>query len=794
MRRRRFLQTALGTAVVGHTQVSSGSSAVPPDVAKGLIPIESVTVVYNGRSTAEAAAAQELGKFLGQMAGKPPRLVDESREAAPAKHDGLFQVGRTAAVQGMLAAGTLADPAGKHPEGYQVRSVSWQGNRSVVFLGGSGIATLYAVYHYLECLCGCGFFSDGDHVPQHRLVPAEGIQIATQPRFNERMLMNLTLYWYSVSWWEWEDWQQYIDWGIKNRYNILSLWDTPGEDEAWFRAWKKLGITIAESSYSGPPFGIFAPIKYQVQPPLPAAWREGQGELNRKIIEYARARGMRTLVPAIPGIVPPEFSSHYPDAHTFQISWAQLPKQNYLHPSDPMYARAGEAFLEEYLGLYGTDHLYWLDNYLECDVHGPDELQREVRREIAGANFKVIDRMDPKGIGILSSWTFLFQPSIWTAPLIREHLDRVPADRIRVLDQWAEQFPVYKQMDYLFGRPWYFGVVHSFGGNTNLHGDMSLIERQFKEVASDPRADRCVGFSPTEETILHNYFYYQFLAKLGWNPGEVDLKSFTRQYATTRYGDAGSPSMQGALEELRQSIYSSDDLALPLRAQPLYWHRPRPEENFHVAQRAAYIPHLRRALERALEAKQALATNPLYLHDLNDMARQYLSELFNAHLLKLNEAHSALDGAAFDKEAAKVIQVLEEIEKLLSLDDYYWLSSRIKKGQRLPGALPDTDRRARDIFTLWAGVIRDYACRDFYELVQGYYKPRVTLYIQELRERMRLGQRLLYNSQDLDAKYDALEKRWVKDGFPLLDTPAKPGQVIERVEEILRTHAPGPKT
>jgi len=126
--------------------------------------------------------------------------------------------------------------------------------------------------------------------------------------------------------------------------------------------------------------------------------------------------------------------------------------------------------------------------------------------------------------------------------------------------------------------------------------------------------------------------------------------------------------------------------------------------------------------------------------------------------------------------------------------------SRVSIAMRYAHPTPEHQHNATkkvqlfNIFTLWSGVIRDYACRDFYELVQGHSKPRVTLCIQGLRERMRLSQRLLYNSQDLDAKYDGLEKRWVKEGFPLLDTPAKPEQVIERVEELLRTHAPGPAT
>ena len=101
--------------------------------------------------------------------------------------------------------------------------------------------------------------------------------------------MNLTLYWSSAPWWEWDDWKAYADWTLKARFNILSLWDTPGEDVAWNKAWKRLGLEISDHSYSGPPYGIFAPIKYGVRPPLSSAWREAQSELNKKVIKYLRA-------------------------------------------------------------------------------------------------------------------------------------------------------------------------------------------------------------------------------------------------------------------------------------------------------------------------------------------------------------------------------------------------------------------------------------------------------------------------------------------------------------------------
>jgi alpha-N-acetylglucosaminidase len=745
-----------------------------------------VVIIYNNKDSAETAAAQELNNFLGRMTKAQPQLTADDSQMSAGSATTHFLVGHTASNQALIASGKIEDPANKNAEAYIVSSVITGGKPSVVFLGGTGIATLYAVYDYLAKLCGCGFYWDGDHVPHRETIPAQGINISAQPYFRERMCMNLTIYWYSAPWWEWEDWKAYIDWALKARLNILSLWDTPGEDVAWKKAWKRMGVEVADSSCSGPPYEIFAPIKYGVRPPLTDAWREGQSALNKQIVEYARARGMRSLAPAVPGICPPEYASAHPEARTFEISWAHLPKQKYLHPLSPQYHEVGKAFLEEYNLLYGTDHLYWLENYLECDVEGPEEVQLEVRREIAGANFKVFDEVDPQGVGIWSAWTFLNRPDQWTPKLIQESLERMPAERVRVLDQWGETVPEHKRTDYFNGRPWHFGVLYSFGGNTNLHGNMKFIEKQFHSVVEDPRAKQCVGFYPNPETIHHNYFYYDFICRLGWNPKEVDLRSFTRDYARGRYGEAAAPAMVGALEELLASVYGSDDMT-----QPLYWHRlgGATYVRLQVTDREAFIPHLRRALERALGAAPTQGSNPLYFHDLNDIGRQYLAELFAAHVRKIEQAEAALDQSAFEREANLLEAIMESIETLLSHDDYYWLSPSIRKARKLPGAPPDVDVRARDILTLWADVIRDYASRDYYELVQGYYRPRVTTWIRALGDSLKLDQRIISNATELDREYDAIERKWVKEGFPLENRQPNPKQAIKTVQTMLAKFA-----
>jgi alpha-N-acetylglucosaminidase len=787
MQRRNFLAATLSSMVpsgMSAWALNAEATAGQPEVG---VAARDVTIVYNPDDSAETAAARELQSFLERMTRVQPPMIANSSPENKEHATTRFLVGRTPTMKEIIVSGKLADPAKSNDEAYAVRSVMLDGKPAVAFLGGSGIATLYAVYHYLEKSCGCGFYWDGDHVPQRETLPAEGVHISAQPYFRERMCMNLTLYWYSSPWWEWQDWKGYIDWALKARFNILSLWDTPGEDVAWKKAWKRLGVEIADNSYSGPPYEIFSPIKYGVRPPLTEAWREGQSELNKQITRYARERGMRYLAPAVPGIVPPEYASAHPEARTFEISWAGLPKQKFLHPLSPQYAEVGRAFLEEYLSLYGNDHLYWLENYLECDVEGADEVQADVRREIAGANFKVMNEVDPQGVGIYSAWSFLFKPQYWTPQLIKDSLERMPAERVRVLDQWAEMVPEAKRTDYFNGRPWHFGMVYSFGGNTNLHGNMAFIEKQFHKVVDDPRAKQCVGFYPNEETIHHNYFYYEFLCRLGWNPREVDLRSFTRDYARERYGESAGPTMTRALGELLATVYGSDDLT-----QPLYWHRlGTGAEYFHlqVANRRAFIPRLRKALELALTAAPGLGANPLYLHDLNDICRQYLAELFAAHVLKMKEVEAALDKAAFEREAGILESIMESIETLLGHDDYYWLSPLIRKARKLPGAPTDVDLRVRDIYTLWADVIRDYAARDYYELVQGYYHPRVTIFIHALRDAINMDQRMVYNSTELDRKYDAIERKWVQEGFPLVDRQPDPKQVIKTIESILTKFA-----
>jgi alpha-N-acetylglucosaminidase len=779
---------AVSALVAFHSGGAHGRSAPEIDlVGSEEVRPDQLLIVYRSGSPAEETAAGELAHFIQRLTGRLPDVVDEAKSPVHPGGRIMLLVGRTLKTRLLIDQGTIEDPARKHVEAYGVRSLKLEQGRALALLGGSGIATLYAVYHYLEHFCGVGYFWDGDYVPRRSTLPVSGVEVTAEPRFSERVFFNGCNWFYSVPWWGWDEWKRYLDWMVKSRLNMVGLTSySPGANVIWEEVWKKFGVPIPDSEWAGMPYDLSGAYASGSQSPPASsrAWRDGRAELHANILQYARRRGMRTIVPEIAGLVPDAFPKVFPKVKTFRSRWSSSAVKRYLDPAGDIYQRVGRAFLEAYLTRFGTDHLYGLANLGELEIAESREEVQRFALSLPKANVEAIEAVDSKGIGILPGWTFLGKD--WPLTLIRECIEQLPAERIRVLDFYAEQCPLYREAEYFFGAAWQFGVLHAFGGDMHLHGNMPLLEQQLQTVAADPGAAHCVGFALTNEVSGHNYFYYQFACKLGWNPREVELTSYVRAYAERRYGREAAPAMTRALQELLASVYGSDEFA-----RPLYWHRPGSHLNANLCEGAAFIPHLRRAVQQALEVGDSQRNNPLYLHDVNDITRQYLAQLFNAHALALVRAFRREDHEAFTREAAWLEQLIDAIEGLLRQDDYYWLTPSVLKARRLPGAPADVGHRVADVLTLWAGVsgLRDYACRDTYEMVRYYYRPRVAAFVEELQRQMDNRQRYLEfqpGQVRLEAHYDSIEQKWVREGFPLVEEQPNPSRVIELARSALQ--------
>ena len=124
---------------------------------------------------------------------------------------------------------------------------------------------------------------------------------------------------------------------------------------------------------------------------------------------------------------------------------------------------------------------------------------------------------------------------------------------------------------------------------------------------------------------------------------------------------------------------------------------------------------------------------------------------------------------------------------LLSSSDHFCLAPILAKARALPNAPEDFEERIRDILTVWAGKILDYAHRDYYELVRFYYRRRVEAFIEHARGRFG-KQATLVSDKELAPIYHEIEQAWVKKPFRVAKSEKYAGTPVQAAAEILKRH------
>src|SRR5690606_12206811 len=133
--------------------------------------------------------------------------------------------------------------------------------------------------------------------------------------------------------------------------------------------------------------------------------------LQQKILEAERSMGMKPVLPAFTGHVPPSFSQRFPQAKVKRTNWNSGFKDVLiLDPSDPLFDTIGKKFIEEQTKLYGTDHLYSADTFNE---NVPPTTDSTYLNDISKKVFSSMAAADPKAVWIMQGWMFHYNRSYW---------------------------------------------------------------------------------------------------------------------------------------------------------------------------------------------------------------------------------------------------------------------------------------------------------------------------------------------------------------------------------------------
>jgi len=679
-------------------------------------------IVGSSASWLEKHAARELAKYAAQMSGAEVRVEEADKAGGiagcflvgtPESNPAIAQLEKDGAVDFSALTGAT--------DGFLIRSVK-AGDGSAVVIGGlPDRATLYGVYHYLEKYHHVGFFWDGERVPKGELIMGGLNEVQISPfeirwlhRWNRVVMKKYTGWMDTV-----EEWKRDLDWQSKVKLNATAGFGSISVEG--------LGSAGVEEKVFG--VGPLSDLPMTGDGSWPWARIEPDKQFSEKtlaVIRYTHDLGIRTSYWVPIGGVPRRYKDAHPEKE--YVGHSAL-----LSPSDPDAMKLSTALLRVFTEKFGTSHLYAGDAYGE-QAPGKEPLQLKIEGTRRTAEFLREVDADPSMIYLAFGWDTIVNPgSIWPKRNVKRFLKELP-EHAWCYEIYADLVPkpFFDVYEGYFGRRWAYGVIGDLGGDDSLHGDFEFdLQNARNAVRTYPN---CRGFTIGPENSRLNLPYYDFIARVAWNPEEVDVDTWVDDFCLRRYGPEAAAGMAEAWRA-----------ALPAMAfkYPGWWMTPRPL--YQMVNRpplAMNRPYLERrmpqtclamgmdrdALALALAERENLAESALYENDLVELARTFLHRVTDYYLVEWVLATERGDTAAAEADEKMLFAAMDWVKLILSHRPDYHLSTTRDLMAGIKGGNPYYEKIVRN-----NAIDQAYDTFDAYEVIELYYKPLVRAYMAFVR-------------------------------------------------------------
>ncbi len=638
-------------------------------------------------------------------------------------------------------------PAKNGLDVYRVRA---SGGR-VYVEGSSGVAMSRGAYDYLKKACHCLVTWEGSQLNLPRRLPdSSPTEVVCPQRY--RHYFNVCTFGYTMVWWDWKRWEREIDWMALHGINMpLAM---SGQEAVWQQVWHEYGLTdedlgvleareqdralrpLEGGGRNRPPKGYFTGPAFlpwhrmgninSHMGPLPQSWLDGQVQLQRKILKRELELGMKPVTPAFSGFVPGEFARKRPSAQiTRSAAWAGFEPTYLLSPRDPLFTEIGAKFLKTYRDVFGESaHLYLADVFNEMPPQFPQATKLRDLSDVGEAIYKSILAGDQQGTWVMQGWLFLNERDYWKGPEVEAFLKPVPNDRMIIIDLACEMMEVWRAHAAVREKQWIWCVLHNFGQNTSLFGNLQHYVDAWDKARSDPSRGQMVGMGITPEGIEQNSVVYELVTDLMWMRGgsPARLGGWLRNYVLCRYGET-TPGMEQAWQELLTQVYSGGGAGV------FYTRRPTLD---NVGEPGPGLQESRHLAELFVKESSHFGRSDLFRRDLVDVMKRYLAKCAEA---RFYGAWTSKDAYSLETEALQ--GTLDDLDALLASRPEYRLSKWISdargwgKTQEEKDLLEDN---ARMQVTLWGGPeLHDYAAKEWSGLVKDFYEYRLTYFLSRYK-------------------------------------------------------------
>ena len=619
--------------------------------------------------------------------------------------------------------------------------------RKIVIKGNNANSMAVGLNHYLRYHCNSvySWFDFEEMTLPARLPKVEGT-IRHSARVKDRFFLNYCTYGYTMPWWKWSEWEHFIDWMALNGVNMALA--ITGQESIWYRIWTEMGLSDEEvrSYFCGPahlPWHRMINLD-RWNGPLPKAWLDGQEALQKQIVARERVLGIRPILPAFSGHVPSKLTRIYPDAPIKELKpWEHFPADcacSLLDPMSGLFAEIQKKFIERQTEVYGTDHIYGIDLFNEVT---PPSWEPEYLGRVSRQVYESLKAADEDAVWLQMAWLFFYGKANWTPERIEAYLTSFPKENQILLDYHCENTEVWQQTESFYGVPYIWNYLGNFGGNSHLTGSFRVIDQRFENSLVNGGSNLC-GIGCTLEAMDCNPYVFEYVLEKAWDFDiHHDVDAWIKAMSDRRTGTQDEKARQ-AWQHLANTIYV-DERPTGLRQQMLNF---RPVFNdwawtYNSPALDEDTENLRIALDLLLEADGRGAA---YDFDVTNIARQYLTNVFNAAFRDYETAVKEGKRNDMAAEAELMLRILDDLEAITGTQKYFLAGKWIKDARSWGTTQEEEDfyeREARNLITTWAGKahqsLNDYARRTCNGLISSYYRPRWEKFFKDVASRMDTG-------------------------------------------------------
>ena len=667
-------------------------------------------------------------------------------------------------------------------------------NGKIVIKGTNELAITKGFNYYLNNYCNSTvswYYDDPIIVPD--VLPLPDTTIRQECRFEKRFFLNYCTFGYTMLWWQWDDWERFIDWMALNGINMpLAI---TGQEAIWMEVWKEFGMTEDQirAYFTGPahlPWHRMGNLD-RFLGPLPKKFIDHQYELQKKILKRERSFGMTPVLPAFAGHVPKSIKDSNPDAIITSLGSYGVGDQYqayFLDPMDPLFIKIQQKYLEVQTKHFGTDHYYGADPFNEMD---PPENTPEYLALVSKTIYEGMSNVDPQAVWVQMGWTFYYM-KLWKEEPARLEamIKAVPENKMIILDYFTEKEEVWRNTEAWYDAPYIWCYLGNFGGNTEMAAPIKQVARRLVKTEDDKNHGKLYGLGSTLEGFGVNRFMFEWLFDYAWNKNIANIDEWIKKYSLTRTKNNDTIAEE-AYRRLINLVYN--DQISGIATGSLMQARP-----FLVGRKGYQRPNkydykeLNDILSLMLEADDQTLQSVEYQKDLVVVTKQILDNLIIPVRKNINNAYLSKDSIELENQIEIFLGLLDAQDLLLQTQTEFLLGKWLNDSRQFGDdsiSKAYYEKNARVLITTWGNEgnkIIDYASRDLSGLISSYYKVRWEMFFDILRTSLVENKELDMN--DINKEMASFEWKWTDDQSDFLSEPK--GNSLEIVRSIHQKYEP----